>query len=693
MMSQAEALVKEGRRAADLSITDDLAKAVDMYARLKQQGADIDLWLGQMSLVEEELNPLQKELLGYIHANVRSRKKLRELLALYADNVVNTQTDPNQMALFGGAAAGKGEILDAAAEQVTGKDAGFAAATAPAAENPELIAQPVAQQVNPAAISAQTAINDAMRAGAVPAETPVGAGQPPAVPPQAPVAAPPQAQPEPQRVSAMGAPLGTADQYSEPPVEEAMLEGWMKQVLPALDRAESALLDTKNRKTGIAGLDVTSPGEVQAIDEPTRKRMTKYLGQINADMADAKLAAIRYGEQKRDFALLNYQARTGADNLLGTVMPYEFWYTRSMLNWALRSIARPTTLLNWARLRALQEKYMEGEGSIPTRLKKKIKIQMPFLPDWMGGGAYVDPMKQLFPIEQLTRPWETLGEEKTLELRKAESALAQMVESEDITESQMQQALASRNGPIWERAIAQARNEADSQIKNPLDFAFMMSGPSLPISMAYSYMTGRQNEIGQLPITRLIQANTAALGLGGPTGVNIEAGLRKAGGLPEVDQYQDYRVDRMLSNLTAEGKVTADDARRAMIDRSGPAFDLAQQRVTQMGLWQYWGAPLGVDMFPEGEKGQRALQTVYNQARDKWANGDKNALTAFYDAHPEYEARRDSFRDPESRLRNYLISDVWDRYMQLPEPDKERNPRPVKEHLPGCLCQQGHPQL
>ena len=221
--------------------------------------------------------------------------------------------------------------------------------------------------------------------------------------------------------------------------------------------------------------------------------MTKYLGQINADMADAKLAAIRYGEQKRDFALLNYQARTGADNLLGTVMPYEFWYTRSMLNWALRSIARPTTLLNWARLRALQEKYMEGEGSIPTRLKKKIKIQMPFLPDWMGGGAYVDPMKQLFPIEQLTRPWETLGEEKTLELRKAESALAQMVESEDITESQMQQALASRNGPIWERAIAQARNEADSQIKNPLDFAFMMSGPSLPISMAYSYMTGRQN--------------------------------------------------------------------------------------------------------------------------------------------------------------------------------------------------------
>lgn len=629
IVSQAEALVKQGRRAADLTITDDLARAVDMYARLRADGRSVSDFIKQMPLIPgaDDLTPFQMKLLEYIHAHNRSRKKLRELLSMYADNVVSVQQDPGQGALFGDVVAGKGEILDAAARATTGKDAGFAGA-APAE----------------AAVPAATV---EIGEGALPQEAPAA----PATP-------------------AMGAPLGTMAEYTEPPVEEAMLEGWMKDIEPMLSKAEGALLDEGNRKTGLMDLD-------RDLDPEQKKALRRYLGQVGADMTDAKLSMMRYGESKRDFALLNYSKRTGADNALGTILPYEFWYTRSMLNWAARALSRPAILANWARLRNLQEKYTEGEGTVPTRLKKKVKVKIPYLPDWMGGGMFIDPLKQLFPLEQLTRPWEELATQKNMELREAESVLSQMVEEEEISEAQMQEAMTMQSGPVWEQAVAQARNELDENINNPLDFAFMASGPSLPVSIAWNLMNGNKDKISQLPITRMIQANTAAMGIGGNRGINIEAPLRKATGLPEVDRYEDYRVDRMLANLAADGLISSDDAQRAMIDRAGPAFDMAQKRVSQMGVWQYWGSPLGADMFPEGEKELRDLKTVYDAARAKWAAGDKDALNKFWDAHPEYEARSASFKEPEARLRQYMISEVWDRWNQLPAVHKEQ----VREQL------------
>jgi diguanylate cyclase (GGDEF)-like protein len=632
-MSQAESLIREGRRDADLSITDDIARAVDQYARLKQQGASISDYINQPGLLEKPTTPFQDRFLQYLDENSRSRKKLRQLLALYADNVINVQQDPAQGSLFGGAKSSKGEILDAVAEQVTGKVAGF-------------------EEVAPGRALPQPAMpeRDMPPELATPIDTgPVAAGE-----------TTPEGASTPAEVPAVASPLGTAEQYHEPPVEEAAYEGWMKEVEPALRRAEAAMLDPKNRRSAVFDLD-------RDLDPATKKELRKYLGQVGADLTDAKLATIRYGEMKRDAALLNYSARTGMDNVLGTLMPYEFWMTRTMQNWALRALARPAILANWARLRNLQQQYMEGEGNIPTRLKKKVKIPTPFLPDWMGDSIYIDPLKQLFPFEQMMRPWEQLATDKNLETRKAESALDQMVQDEQITENQARQAKAARSGPVWQRAVAQARQDMDTQLDNPLDFAFMMSSPSLPISIAYNMLKGTPENIGQLPVTRLIQANTAALGLGGPRGINIEQPIRKAAHLPEIDKYEDYRVDRMLANLVAEGLVTLDDARRAMIDRTGPAYVQAQQRVSQMGISQYWGAPLGVDMFPEGERETRNLKTEYDTARNAWVKGSKTALSDFYEEHPEYQARASSFQEPGERLRRYLISEVWDKYMALPD--------------------------
>ena len=53
---------------------------------------------------------------------------------------------------------------------------------------------------------------------------------------------------------------------------------------------------------------------------------------------------MKWGEYKRDAALLNYGRRYNQNHYLGLVAPYEFWLTTSMRKWAIHSIDRPKWL-------------------------------------------------------------------------------------------------------------------------------------------------------------------------------------------------------------------------------------------------------------------------------------------------------------------------------------------------------------
>jgi hypothetical protein len=285
----------------------------------------------------------------------------------------------------------------------------------------------------------------------------------------------------------------------------------------------------------------------------------------------------------------------------------------------------------------------------------------------MGESIYIDPYRQVFPFMQIARPWQNWAEQVNMEQKRAISIIQEQVADEMISQEDADNAMATRRGMVWDKALAQARNESDQEIQNPLDLAWTISGPSLPVGIAYNYLTGRQNRISQLPVTRLIQTATAAMGIGGTRGVNIEAGIRRALNLPEVDQFEDYRVDRQLANMAAEGVISADDAQRAMIDREGKAFDMAQKRVSQEGLVKYVGASLGADLFPEGEQKQRQIKKEFDRMIDIYNAGDKGAWSKFFEKYPEYAARLASFKDPEDRLRRFLISSVWEKYMELPD--------------------------
>ena len=108
--ARAEGLIRSGARAADLSIGDDMAKAVDMLARLKATGTIAEDFIRQTSAFGRELSIEQERLLVFLESQGRSRRILREFLRDYAEQVV-AAPHPDQGAMFAGAQETKPEII------------------------------------------------------------------------------------------------------------------------------------------------------------------------------------------------------------------------------------------------------------------------------------------------------------------------------------------------------------------------------------------------------------------------------------------------------------------------------------------------------------------------------------------------------------------------------------------------------
>lgn len=459
-------------------------------------------------------------------------------------------------------------------------------------------------------------------------------------------------------IPAVNAPLGTAEHGNNiPPINQASEEFWRETVWPLLS-------DLRDRLSSPRAQEAADLGGVTLTPE-MRREVRAWLGKVSGQMADAKLAGVRWAENRRDMALLNYSRRYGWDNFLGAIFPYQFWYTRSMMNWASRALDKPGLLANYARIRNLQN--MVRTPGYPSRLAGKTGIPMPYMPEWAGDELYVDPLRQLFPIHQLLQPFETVMKQTSQVDKRAEYAIQEWLGNGDITNAQAMQALQTRSGPLWEKALAQSKNELDADYSNPFDFMSLLTGPSLPIQWATQLLRGKPENISQLPITRFIQSISSIAGLNNGKGVNIEGPIRRALGWPERGQYQDYFVDRMLANMAADGTITPADATKAMVERSGPAFELAQQRVSKIDAARYFAGSFSADFFPEGEKKQRENYEIFKQAIEARDAGDPTALTRFFDEHPEFDARLMQGDDPDSKLRQYLISEVWDRYQKLPD--------------------------
>jgi hypothetical protein len=130
-----------------------------------------------------------------------------------------------------------------------------------------------------------------------------------------------------------------------------------------------------------------------------------------------------------------------------------------------------------------------------------------------------------------------------------------------------------------------------------------------------------------------------------------------------------------------------------MIERKGQTYDDAVTRVRQElmlkvpGMAPLYGAAHGATfdkvvgslipslfpggLLPPGEMEYKGLKQEYGLAWEAYKGGNKKALTAFFDEHPEYQARLALRRDPEQRLNQFLRSEIWDAYSAMGPTDKK----------------------
>lgn len=482
----------------------------------------------------------------------------------------------------------------------------------------------------------------------------------------------------------------------------AMDEGWRDRVRPLLEGMQDEAL----KQLGERGTDL--PG----MDAETSKTLNRYLNQVQGDMATSKLAAVRYAEMKRDSALLNYNKRYGFDKYLDVVAPYQFWYGRSFINWAMRFPDRAGWFSMYSRIRMQQDKY---QRNLPERLRGKLSIPAPYLPEWMGGTLYQDPLRQMFPFANFLTPFETLARDQVTQVQEAERVLQEWAYEGSVDASAVSEAMRTRGGPVWEKALAEAKIRRKAEIGNPLDFVSMMIGPAwyltvpaklLGMKIPYINPQGDGPEtISELPLTRTARAYSTALkgspleGVGNMIGwlAKPEEWMRQAAGMPEYGEYGDYYVDRQLANMAADGEISVEQAQKAMIERNGQAFELARRRVEQELMLRVPGANtiyaathgenlldglmdaaqalpasfFGSGILPSGELEYRNLKGDWNRAWDLRDQGDTEAVTRFFEEHPEYEAYLTKNKKPEERMRSFLVGQIWDRYMALGETDRK----------------------
>jgi len=483
------------------------------------------------------------------------------------------------------------------------------------------------------------------------------------------------------------------------PESEALDQGWTEQIMPLLENMRDV---AKKRVTS----DKPFNDRLGSLSGQDADNLRRYVSNVGDDMNAVKMSTIKHGESMRDYSMLNYNRRYGFDKMLDVFIPYQLFYTRSLMTWAMRGIDKPSWYANYARIRRQQNRY---ERDLPERLRNKIKINAPWLPDWMGDALYIDPLQNLFTPANFARPFETMTRDKNSQVIEAERILQEWAADGSVSEGQIAEAARTQEGSLWERAISEAQVRRESQISSPFDFFSSFFGPAWYLSTPLNLMgiqvpglsAGDKNKVSTTPIlntTRAFETVTKDTWLE-PVGKLIglagkpEEWVRDKLELPTFGEYGEYYIDRQLANMVADGLIDADTAQRAMIERQGDVFEQAKERVKMelsmrvplagatyatthegvlAGAQAFLPSLFGSGLLPEGELKYRGLKDDWEHAWKQYDRGNKDAINKFFTDHPEYEAYLAKGKEPADKLRSYLIGNIWDGYMSLGETHKKQ---------------------
>jgi hypothetical protein len=506
----------------------------------------------------------------------------------------------------------------------------------------------------------------------------------------------------------------------------------VKSVVPDLPPIDLGLSELSQRQSIALDAIIEAAGE-QAKKTPVilnklppelQKKVMGFVDNLDDEFSSAKLAATKYGEFRRDSALLNYSRRTNFDASMAVVFPFAFWSTNSIGKWAVESIDRPAMFTSYLRMKKILETAGAPQQGFPSRFKDNIRVHLPFAPSWMGD-QFIDPMRLILPFDAFAQPIEQYQKSQLTIEGRSERTLDTLLQNGKITQDQYQQALANHAGPAWDMAKSQTVQNDDTLKFDAWDFANLMSSPHAPLQWAFNAARGTPDEIGPFtPMARTSRQIATLLGVDDYVNSpwNIEGKIRKHLGLPAFDKWEDYRVDREISNFAGTGEFTVKQVQEAMVVSSLVAQGkLTHEEAMQNEIYKqatsrsnmtYSGGKAGaalsilginVKSYPEGEQNLRALQDDFSAAYDKYhvANQsldkfmaahpnmtqedasamwekqnpglarDAESLTKFFDAHPEYEQRLGLWDKPEERLKKFMVDSMWAQWNSLPKMTKD----------------------
>lgn len=448
------------------------------------------------------------------------------------------------------------------------------------------------------------------------------------------------------------APPATIQNATPEPLSRIFKEGWNSTVYPLIKELEAAMLSDEAKRPAKVKVGDLSP-EMQ-------KEFVAWVNGLQGNLSSMKHNVSKLAELSVNDALLNYSRQTGADQLVGLLVPYQFWYTRNALNWAANVIDRPFWYAEWYRLRELQEKNQVLIEGYPSRLEGKMRLRIPahWMPDGWGDTIYFDPLHQTFGFEgmydQLARP---LYRDESNRMARAQYNLQNMARTGEITDKQMVDALRNQEDPLWIQAYEEAGMQIDANIEHPIDYLSAILSPSLPISWFLEKVGLKSHKnFGPLPAIATLQDLTSFMT---PGGVNlVEVAKKVAGGKVTGKDRGDiypYFVMREMRNQVVRG-ADVKQAIAQMADGQGDLWTQAVDQVGKQGAIKGLGSIFWMDFFPEEEAQILSMKGGFIRA------AEEGKLNEWFDQNQAYEAQlaAKKWENPEDILRSFLISGIWD---------------------------------
>ena len=427
--------------------------------------------------------------------------------------------------------------------------------------------------------------------------------------------------------------------------------------------------------------------------------LRKWIEIVKKNISKKQILAMDYGKSIVNDTLLDYSRKRGIDDYLNVIFPYQFWYTRSITHWAKRLLTQPKIAGWYAKYEELLRK--NALKGYPARLGGKMIIHLPkqYLPDYLGSEIFIDPMQKLFAPAQLFQPLMRLSDLNKDLTNAAAYRIRSLVAAGAISEEDALKAIEERSGQIWDDAVAYVKLNEEAATEDPMTLASMFLSPSPEITALYYGLTGQPEKIYPMPITRLGNA-METWGRDSPVafiGKLLSAPgdwWREKAGISILGEFGEYWTDNALLWMVVEG-ADPDEAIDAMDSHSGPLYEEALYRAQEMQALKYPGTLvakaieqgeynpvylvglLGASMFPAGiyppaEMETRGLKDEYQKAWTEYLSGNPDSLNNFYEEYPEYQVRNFIFKEPEERMRAHMINLIWERYIDLPTPDKQQ---------------------